>query len=133
VFNAMAPFHHRAPGPAGLALADDRLFVTLIADGRHVEVAVARIVDRAAGERLVLVSDAVAHPTLPLNGGHVLLDQCVRNLAAWTGSAERAIHAATTAPARFARLDVDDDWVVLDDDLGVVETITRGQVAFRRD
>jgi N-acetylglucosamine-6-phosphate deacetylase len=36
VFNAMAPLH-RAPGPAGPALADDRLFVTLVADGEHVE------------------------------------------------------------------------------------------------
>jgi N-acetylglucosamine-6-phosphate deacetylase len=133
VFNAMAPFHHRAPGPAGVALADDRLFVTLIADGHHVDPVVARIVDRAAGDRLVLVSDAVAQPRLPLNGGWVLLDQCVRNLAAWTGSPGRAIAAATTAPARFARLDVGDDHVVLDDDLHVVETITQGQVAYRRD
>jgi N-acetylglucosamine-6-phosphate deacetylase len=133
VFNAMAPFHHRAPGPAGLALADDRLFVTLIADGHHVDPAVARIVDRAAGARLVLVSDAVAVPTTPLNGGRVLLDQCVRNLAAWTGSVERALAAATTAPARYAGLDVGDDHVVLDDDLRVVETITRGEVAYRRD
>jgi N-acetylglucosamine-6-phosphate deacetylase len=134
VFNAMAPFHHRDPGPAGIALADDRLFVTLIADGHHVDPVVVRLVARAAGERLVLVSDGVAEPTLPLNGGRVLLDQCVRNLASWTGDRDGAIRAATVAPARVARLERhEDDLVTLDDDLRVVETITRGQLAFRRD
>src|SRR6185503_5852080 len=36
LFNAMAPMHHRAPGLAGLALADPRLAAGLIADGVHV-------------------------------------------------------------------------------------------------
>jgi N-acetylglucosamine-6-phosphate deacetylase len=132
VFNAMAPFHHRSPGPAGIALADDRLAVTLIADGHHVDPAVCRLVERAAGDRLVLVSDAVAQPTLPLNGGRALLDECVRNLAAWTGSPERAVAAASSTPARLLGLDLDAH-VELDDDLHLVRTITQGKVAFRRD
>jgi N-acetylglucosamine-6-phosphate deacetylase len=133
VFNAMAPFHHRAPGPAGLALADDRLAVTLIADGHHVDPVACRIVERAVGDRLLLVSDAVAHPATPLNGGRALLDGCVRNLAAWTGSPERAVAAASTAPARVLGLDRPDDHVELDADLHVVRTITQDEVAFRRD
>jgi N-acetylglucosamine-6-phosphate deacetylase len=58
VFNAMAPLHHRAPGPAGTALVDDRLAVGVIADGQHVDARVLELVRRAAGRRVVLVSDA---------------------------------------------------------------------------
>jgi N-acetylglucosamine-6-phosphate deacetylase len=141
VFNAMAPFHHRSPGPVGAALTDDGLFVTIVADGAHVDPVAVRLVERAVGERLVLVSDAVAEPTLPLNGGRCLLDQAVRNLAAWTGSPERAIAAATSAPARAARLadrgvlrpGALADLVVLSPDLHVRTTITRGEVSFRQD
>jgi N-acetylglucosamine-6-phosphate deacetylase len=141
VFNAMAPLHHRAPGPAGLALADDRLFVTLVADGEHVHPAVAIVVARAAGERLVLVSDAVAGPTRRagvLQGGAVLLDGAVRNLAVWTGSPELAIRAATEAPARYARLPdrghlrigARADLVLLTPALEVVTTVVAGEVVF---
>lgn len=124
VFNAMAPLHHRDPGPAGVALADDRLWVSLIADGEHVDPTVVRLVERAAGDRLVLVSDSVAEPRLPLNGGRVLLDQAVRNLVAWTGcSVERAHAAASTAPARAIGLEV---WAP------VVRTITDGEVSYQQ-
>lgn len=138
VFNAMPPFHHRDPGPAGAALADDRVFVTLVADGAHVDPVAARVVARAAGDRLVLVSDAVAEPVLPLNGGRCLLDQAVRNLAAWTGSSDGAVAAATSAPARYARLDdrgtlrpgARADLLVLSPELDVVATITAGRLVF---
>jgi N-acetylglucosamine-6-phosphate deacetylase len=130
VFNAMAPLHHRAPGPAGVALADDRLAVTLVADGHHVDPVVCRLVDRAAGDRLVLVSDAVARPALPLNGGRCLLDECVRNLAAWTGAPERALAAASTTPARLLGLDRPDDLVELDPALHVVGTLVGGREVF---
>src|SRR4051794_21807715 len=36
LFNAMRPLHHREPGIAGAALADERLTAELIADGVHV-------------------------------------------------------------------------------------------------
>ena len=124
VFNAMAPFHHRDPGPAGIALADERLWVTLIADGEHVDPTVVRLVERVAGERLVLVSDSVAEPTSPLNGGRAPLDQAVRNLVAWTGcSVERAHAAASTAPARAIGLQT---WAP------VVRTIADGEVSYEQ-
>jgi N-acetylglucosamine-6-phosphate deacetylase len=59
LFNAMAPFHHRAPGLAGVALTDDRLAVGVIADGHHLHSGALRLAVRALGRRLVLVSDAV--------------------------------------------------------------------------
>lgn len=58
IFNAMAPLHHREPGLAGAALVDERVRVCVIADGRHVHPVVLDLIRRAAGERVVLVSDA---------------------------------------------------------------------------
>jgi len=58
LFNAMAPLHHRDPGLVGAALADERLAPMVIADGIHVDPVVLALVHRAAGERVVLVSDA---------------------------------------------------------------------------
>jgi N-acetylglucosamine-6-phosphate deacetylase len=58
IFNAMAPLHHRAPGAVGAALVDDRLALGVIADGRHVDARVLELIRRAAGDRVVLVSDA---------------------------------------------------------------------------
>jgi N-acetylglucosamine-6-phosphate deacetylase len=60
LFNAMAPLLHRAPGPVGVALADERAFVELIADGVHVDPLLFAPLARALGARLVLVSDAIA-------------------------------------------------------------------------
>jgi N-acetylglucosamine-6-phosphate deacetylase len=42
LWNAMGPIHHRAPGVAGTALAEDRLTCDLICDGHHVDPAIVR-------------------------------------------------------------------------------------------
>lgn len=124
IFNAMAPLHHRSPGLAGVALTDDRLHVGLIADGVHVDPAVVTLAQRALGERLTLVTDAVGalavpagQPTLgglgvtvdgdavrladgTLAGSVLSMDRAVRNLIGFTGCApEAALRAASTAPA----------------------------------
>ncbi len=65
VFNAMAPLHHRAPGLAGVALTDARALVSVIADGLHVDPLVLELVRRAAGPRVVLVSDATPAAAAP--------------------------------------------------------------------
>jgi N-acetylglucosamine-6-phosphate deacetylase len=63
LFNGMEPFHHRLPGLAGWALSDPTVTCGLIADGVHVSPLVLRIVFAAkGGDRIALVSDAVAHP-----------------------------------------------------------------------
>lgn len=67
LFNAMAPLHHREPGLAGVALTDARLRVGLIADGLHVDPAIVSLAARALGDRLSLVTDAVA--ALGMSGG----------------------------------------------------------------
>jgi N-acetylglucosamine-6-phosphate deacetylase len=60
VFNAMRPFAHRDPGPAGAALARADVTVMLIADGVHVAPDAMLAVWRSTRGRLVLVSDAIA-------------------------------------------------------------------------
>jgi len=60
LFNAMTPVHHRRPGAAIAAIADERVTLELIADGLHVHFAVLASVACLAPERIVLVSDATA-------------------------------------------------------------------------
>lgn len=58
LFNAMSPFHHRAPGAAGAALIQD-YSVEIISDGGHVHpAAVKAVVMGKAPGKVVLVSDA---------------------------------------------------------------------------
>lgn len=130
VFNGMGALHHRAPGLAGAALVDDRVQVTVIADGVHVDPLVLELVRRAAGPRAVLVTDATplagaagdravmagvriergpdgaAHTADGrLAGSALTLDTAVRNWATMTAATlGQAIHAAAEAPAAAAGL-----------------------------
>jgi N-acetylglucosamine-6-phosphate deacetylase len=61
LFNAMGPLGSREPGTVGAALANDELFVSLIADGVHLHPATLKIAARAKGSaRVVLITDAMA-------------------------------------------------------------------------
>jgi len=61
LFNAMGQLGSREPGTAGAALANDDLFVSLIADGVHLHPATLQIAARAKGSgRVVLITDAMA-------------------------------------------------------------------------
>jgi len=127
LFNAMGPLHHREPGLPGVALADERLRVGLIADGIHVHPTAVAAARRALGERLTLVTDAVAALGVEpgpqrlggatvtvgddgvrladgtLAGSALSMDRAVRNLVAFTGcDLHTAVHAATAAPAAVA-------------------------------
>jgi N-acetylglucosamine-6-phosphate deacetylase len=134
LFNAMAPIHHREVHLAGAALTDDRLVVTVVADGVHVSAPALELVWRAAGERVALVSDATPGAAAPpgrytmagieiergedgsvrtldggLAGGGVTLDAHVQGWASLTSATlGEAIRAATEVPAsligRTARL-----------------------------
>jgi N-acetylglucosamine-6-phosphate deacetylase len=124
-FDAMAPLHHRAPGLAGAALVHPSALVAVIADGHHVDPVVLELVRRAAGRRVVLVSDARPAAAAPpgryvlgevaiersldgvarppggvLAGIAILLDDAVRRWTALTGATlAEAIAAAAEAPA----------------------------------
>lgn len=128
LFNAMAPLHHRQPGLAGVALTDERLAVGLIADGVHVDPVAVDVAWRAAGDRIVLVTDAVDGPDRlsdgTLAGSRLTLDQAVRNLVAFTGCpVAQALAAASIRPARVLGVEPR-GLVVLDDMLQVVTAIS---------
>ncbi|MBW2295603.1 MAG: amidohydrolase family protein [Deltaproteobacteria bacterium] len=127
LFNAMGPLHHREPGVAGWALADDRVSCDLICDGVHLHPAMVRTACRAKGDRLLLITDRVQPPEpsapegssfgsgsihddgsafrLPdgtLAGSNLSLDRALRNAQAF-GAMTRleAIAASTLRPARL--------------------------------
>ncbi len=58
-FNAVPGIHHRAPGPIGAAIADERVTLELILDGVHVHPVVADTLFRAAPDRVALITDAM--------------------------------------------------------------------------
>ena len=120
--NAMPGLHHRAPGPVGEACRRGNVALGLIADGVHVHPTMAVLLQRLAGDQLVLVSDALApyglddgehrwderlllvrDGTCRLEDGTLagvtlpLLEGSCR-LAHWSGDADGAIWAATMAP-----------------------------------
>lgn len=124
LYNAARPLHHREPGPTLALLEDDRVWVETIADGVHQHLAVVRETARRAGDRWVLVSDAMA-AALAGDGSYVLgrldvevvdgvarlreggsiagstlsLDRAVRTAVAAGVPLRQAVHAATAAPA----------------------------------
>jgi N-acetylglucosamine-6-phosphate deacetylase len=130
LFSAMSPFHHRAPGAVGVALIDQRLTVSVIADGVHAHPAALNLVLRAKGaERIVLVTDAVAAAGAPagrynlggipvvsdgesarlgdgtLAGSTLTMDRAVRTMVALGGARpEEALTMATAVPAALLGL-----------------------------
>ncbi|HLR94895.1 MAG TPA: N-acetylglucosamine-6-phosphate deacetylase [Jiangellaceae bacterium] len=61
LFNAMAPLHHRDPGPIAALLEDSRVAVELVCDGIHLHPATIRLAAQAAGPaRVALVTDAMS-------------------------------------------------------------------------
>src|SRR6185503_2255174 len=59
--NAMAPLHHRAPGPIAWGLSHDDVTCDVIADGIHLDPFMLRLVLKVKGERgISLISDAIS-------------------------------------------------------------------------
>jgi len=125
LYNAMAPFGHRSPGPIGAVLADPSVTVGVICDGIHVDPVAVEMAWRALGpHRMSLVSDASPALGAPygrfniggfeivhdetgvrtlggvLAGSALELDRAVRNLMAYTGcSLAEALATVTSTPA----------------------------------
>jgi N-acetylglucosamine-6-phosphate deacetylase len=130
LYNAMSPFHHRAPGVVGAALLDDRVAVGLIADGVHTHPTALELALRAKGPgRVALVTDAMSAAGMAdgpyklggrtvlmrrgearladgtLAGSTLTLDRAVRNMVRWTGaSPAEALRMASETPARLLGL-----------------------------
>ena len=72
LFNAMAPIHHREPGPIVALLEDPRVTVEVVLDGVHLHPVIYGHVVAAAGpDRVALVTDAIAAAGLA-DGDYVL-------------------------------------------------------------
>lgn len=126
LFNAMAPMGSRAPGSVGGSLANDNLFVSVIADGIHVHPVSLRVAVRAKGvDRVVLITDAMPpvgnkdrsfeldsqivtvrdgacyRPDGVLAGSMLTMDRAVKNMHELVGvSLPEAIAMASLNPAR---------------------------------
>lgn len=104
LFNAMAPVHHREPGPAIALLEDDRVTVELVTDGLHVHPALWEHVLRSAGtSRVAAVTDAMAAAGMPdgdylLGALQVVVTDRVARIATPSGGAPGPI-AGSTATA----------------------------------
>lgn len=66
LFNAMSPFHHRAPGVVGALFNQKKAMCSIIADGYHVDYAAIKIAKKLMNERLFCVTDAVTTTTTGL-------------------------------------------------------------------
>ncbi len=120
LFNGMGGLHHREPGLLGLALSDDRVSTSMIADLVHVHPAAMRLAFAAKGpHRMVLVTDAVAWkrgavggtalrvvdgaPRLAdgtLAGSVLTMDCAVANVVNRCGvTLDEAVRSASTTPA----------------------------------
>ncbi|MFB6290326.1 MAG: N-acetylglucosamine-6-phosphate deacetylase [Candidatus Bipolaricaulia bacterium] len=74
LFNGMKKFHHREPGPVGVALNSDA-FVGIIADGQHLHPAAVNLVEKVKdNKRIYLVTDSIAAAGMD-KGSYVLGDQ----------------------------------------------------------
>jgi N-acetylglucosamine-6-phosphate deacetylase len=128
LFNAMRRPAPRDPGIAFAALGREDVFVTLIVDGNHLAADAVRTAWHAAGDRVVLISDAVAAAGAPdgdymlggsvpihaaggtvrtadghLAGSTLSMLDAVRNAHALGIPLAAALRAATEAPAAMAR------------------------------
>jgi N-acetylglucosamine-6-phosphate deacetylase len=124
LFNAQRGLGHREPGVPGAALSDPRFTLGLIADLAHVAGDICKLVFQLAGDRVALVTDAVAAAGMPpgryqLGGEDVLLtddgvprspagtiagsaltlDRAVRNMISIGIDPAVALCAATVIPA----------------------------------
>lgn len=125
LYNAMAPFGHRSPGPIGAVLADPSVTAGVICDGIHVDPVAVEMAWRSLGShRMSLVSDAspalgAPHGRFKIGGFEIVhdetgvrtldgvlagsaleLDRAVRNLVSFTGcSLADALATVTSTPA----------------------------------
>src|SRR4051812_16548208 len=130
VFNAMAPIHHRSPGPVVAAIDSPEVTLELVSDGRHVADPVVRMLFAAAPGRVALVTDAMAAAGAPdgdyqlgarsvsvsdrtavlagtdsLAGSTLTLDEALRRTIALGVPEVDAVAALTHVPARALGLD----------------------------
>jgi N-acetylglucosamine-6-phosphate deacetylase len=115
IFNAMGPFHHRAPGLAGFGLLHPEAYIEVIGDPWHLHPATLRMVFRVKGpERIIIVSDTVKASGLErgavksgagrLTGGSFTVTESVEYLENLGFSRDDLIRTVSENPARLLGL-----------------------------
>lgn len=123
LFNAMSPFHHRNPGLTGAALATEKVYTPIIADGVHVDYAMVKLALTLKKDKLFFISDALFQNHIKrdfrweefdatlvdgeyinadgnLAGATISMADCVRNGVERLGlSLEQALEKSTEIPA----------------------------------
>jgi len=118
LYNAMPPMHHRQPGIIP-AIFEARPYTSIVADGIHVDFAMIALAKRELGDRLFLITDAVAessagvyqhqlnndHYIMPdgtLSGSSLTMLKAVKNCVEKVGiSISEAVNMATLYPAQL--------------------------------
>jgi N-acetylglucosamine-6-phosphate deacetylase len=114
--------HHRDTGLPGAAFLADKAYASIIADGIHLDFNALKISKKMMGDRLFLITDAVAPVangkyihvekedrfTLPdgtLSGSKLTMLKAVKNCVEHAGIAlEEALRMASTYPAQVMNL-----------------------------
>lgn len=127
-FNGMEPVHHRKPGPIPAGL-DANATAELICDGFHIHPAAIRLIHRAFGEKLCLISDSLRCAYMPdgeyelggqtvymrggkatlangtIAGSSISMLDALRNVVSFGLPLTDAVYAASTAPADAVGID----------------------------
>ncbi|MGJ1421426.1 N-acetylglucosamine-6-phosphate deacetylase [Sphingobacterium spiritivorum] len=153
LFNAMSAFHHRETGLPGAVFNHQRACASIILDGIHVNYEAAKVAKRQMGERLFMITDAVArcdkgiykhilnvdHYVLPdgtLSGSALTMLQAVKNAVLQVGiPLEEALRMATLYPANLiGRTDLGRieagataNIIVFDDAFGLQQVVFEGE------
>ena len=130
--NAMAPLHHRAPGPIGWGLLRDDVTCDVIADGIHLDRMTLRLLQKLKTHaRLSLISDAIAAAGMgdgdyqiwgetisvlngrtqnvhgSIAGSVITMRDAVRMMLSLGADEVQVAQMAATNPARLLRIDDD--------------------------
>ncbi|MGJ1197044.1 N-acetylglucosamine-6-phosphate deacetylase [Sphingobacterium spiritivorum] len=153
LFNAMSAFHHRETGLPGAVFNHQRACASIILDGIHVNYEAAKVAKKQMGERLFMITDAVArcdkgiykhilnvdHYVLPdgtLSGSALTMLQAVKNAVLQVGiPLEEALRMATLYPANLiGRTDLGRieagataNIIVFDDAFGLQQVVFEGE------
>jgi len=121
LYNAMPPMHHREPGIIP-AIFEERPYTSLVADGIHVNFTMIELAKRELGDKLFLITDAVAEasegtyqhhftgdrfvmPDGTLSGSCLTMLKAVQNMVQKANiPLPEAVNMATLYPAQLANL-----------------------------
>jgi N-acetylglucosamine-6-phosphate deacetylase len=99
-FNAMTPFHHRAPGVSTAVLNSTTVNCEVIADGKHLHRATVQLVARVkTPERVIVVSDAIRAIGQP--DGTYLLGDLEVHVAAGEGRLDDGRLGGSVCPLNY--------------------------------